>query len=162
MAWQADLLLLTLLLMANGAPVVAEALCRQRCAWTLDALLARGRGTGRVLFGAHKTLRGIVAALLAAAVGASLLGVSAAFGAAVGALAMVGDLASSLVKRRCGLRAGAQAPGLDQIPESALPTLVAVAVFDLGPWDVAAVVVGFALLESVLSRIWRRAFQARA
>ena len=153
MAWRVDLLLLGLLLAANGAPVLVAVLCGRRGAWTLDGLIGRGRA----LFGAHKTLRGIAAAVLAASATAYWLGQSAALGAAIGALAMVGDLASSFAKRRLGIMPGVQAPGLDQLPESLLPALAAVPVLGLGPWDVAVVVVGFGLLESVLSWLWRRA-----
>jgi len=38
-------------------------------------------------------------------------------------LALAGDAASSLIKRRLRLEPGAEFPGLDQIPEALLPLL---------------------------------------
>jgi CDP-2,3-bis-(O-geranylgeranyl)-sn-glycerol synthase len=46
-------------------------------------------------------------------------------GLVVALSAMAGDLVSSFLKRRMGLRPSSQAIGLDQIPESLLPLLAA-------------------------------------
>ena len=78
---------------------------------------------GARLFGAHKTWRGALAALLLCALIAPLLGHRIGLGLAFAALAMGGDLLSSLLKRRLRLAPGREVPGLDQIPEALLPLL---------------------------------------
>jgi CDP-diglyceride synthetase len=78
---------------------------------------------GRRLLGDHKTWRGLVAAVLACAVAAMILGYSVTLGIAFASLALAGDAASSLIKRRLRLQPGAEFPGLDQIPEALTPLL---------------------------------------
>jgi len=78
---------------------------------------------GRRLLGDHKTWRGLVAGMLACALAAWLLGYSISLGLAFAALALTGDAASSLIKRRLRLSPGREVPGLDQIPEALTPLL---------------------------------------
>ena len=66
---------------------------------------------GRTWFGTSKTVRGIVLAVLATTGAASLLGLGWKTGTLVGAMAMVGDLFASFVKRRLGLISSSQAIG---------------------------------------------------
>ncbi|WP_026868971.1 CDP-archaeol synthase [Inquilinus limosus] len=113
---------LALLAAANGAPVIAKSLFGRRCAWPLDF------GTrfidGRPLLGPSKTIRGVLLGTLAASVLAGPFGLDWTTGALVGMTAMAGDLLSSFVKRRLGLRSSGEAPGLDQVPESLIPLVV--------------------------------------
>lgn len=114
--------LVALLIVANGAPMVLSRVMASR------GLAVDGRlrlPDGRRLFGASKTWRGVGAAILSAAVFAWLLQFGLAFGAVFGAAAMIGDLFSSCLKRRLGLRSGDKALGLDQLPEGLLPSFVA-------------------------------------
>lgn len=92
---------------------------RRRAAWPIDG--GRVLPDGQRLFGASKTWRGLLAALLATAVAAVALGRGAAFGVEFAALAMAGDLGTSFVKRRLRKPSGANVPGLDQLPEALLP-----------------------------------------
>jgi CDP-2,3-bis-(O-geranylgeranyl)-sn-glycerol synthase len=62
-------------------------------------------------------------ALLAAAAAGGALEADIALGAAFGALALSGDLASSFAKRRLDLPAGRESVLLDTLPESLLPLL---------------------------------------
>jgi CDP-diglyceride synthetase len=142
---------LLLLLIANGAPVVAWKLLGARFGYPLDggAVL----GDGRRLFGPSKTIRGVVAAVAASALAATMLGVEATTGALLGLWAMAGDLASSLVKRRLGIAPSAMAVGLDQIPESLLPLLALRARLDLQWTGVAEVILAFVVLELLLSQV---------
>lgn len=142
---------LLLLILANGAPIVAKKVLASRLAFPLDG------GTvfldDRPLLGPSKTVRGIVVSVATTAAIAPLLGVSVAVGALVAGLAMIGDLLSSFVKRRLGLRPSAQAIGLDQVPESLLPLLVCRNMLSLTLIDVAATVVIFLVGELIVSRL---------
>src|ERR1700690_2598356 len=111
-----------LLTVANGAPVVAKKVLGARLAFPLDA--GAHFFDGQPLLGPSKTVRGVVISIVITAVLAPLLGLSLATGGLVAALAMIGDLFSSFVKRRLKFPSSSQAIGLDQVPESLLPLLV--------------------------------------
>jgi CDP-2,3-bis-(O-geranylgeranyl)-sn-glycerol synthase len=66
---------------------------------------------------------------------------------------MLGDLASSFVKRRLGRRTHSQALGLDQVPESLLPLLLLQERLALGAGEMALIVALFVALELMLSRL---------
>ncbi|KAA8983628.1 MULTISPECIES: CDP-archaeol synthase [Gammaproteobacteria] len=114
--------LVALLIVANGAPLVLSRILGTR-GYPVDCRLQLP--DGRRLFGASKTWRGLAVAIVAAAVVAWLFRLGFIFGAVFGAVAMLGDLLSSFVKRRFGLGAGDRARGLDQLPEGLLPNFVA-------------------------------------
>lgn len=143
--------LLTLLTLANGAPVIAKALIGARCSWPIDGGLRFI--DGRPLLGGSKTIRGILLAVLATAAGAPVVGLDPGTGALVGAAAMVGDLASSFAKRRMNLPPSSRAIGLDQVPESLLPALACRGALSLTAMDIAAAVLIFFIGEIVLSRL---------
>ena len=82
-----------------------------------------------------------------------MLGLPLVFGVAFGALSMAGDLISSFLKRRIGVKSSDSAHGLDQIPEAMLPTACLARPLGLGVWDVAVVGIGFLVLGIALSRI---------
>lgn len=67
--------------------------------------------------------------------------------------AMLGDLLTSFIKRRLGKPSSSMALGLDQIPESLFPMILAKYGFDLSWYSVALVVVLFFIIELLLSRI---------
>jgi CDP-diglyceride synthetase len=143
--------LLVLLAVANGTPLFAKKLLGDFLAHPVDGgLLFIDQ---RRLFGASKTIRGVVLALALTAVAAPWLGLDIAVGLAVGAAAMAGDLFSSFGKRRAGLPPSARATGLDQVPEALLPLLVCCIWLDLSLIDVAVGVAAFFLGEIVLSRL---------
>jgi hypothetical protein len=145
---------LALVLLANGAPVLATRLFGSFGGAPVD-----GGGVladGRPLFGRSKTWRGLALGVTAPTVGAPLLGVDCHVGALLGALAMAGDLASSFLKRRLGVPASGAAPGIDQVPESLLPMLGATSALGL---SLTEAVIGSALFwagEVVLSPILHR------
>jgi CDP-diglyceride synthetase len=146
----AILQILVLLTLANGAPVVAKKMLGNRLNAPLDCGLVLS--DGRPLFGRSKTIRGIVASILAATAGAPLIGLDLATGAIVAGTAMAGDLLSSFVKRRLDFKPSSQALGLDQVPESLLPMLAARAALSLTTLDIAAGVAIFLVGELLLSR----------
>ncbi|GAB6047728.1 hypothetical protein JCM19379_15530 [Methyloparacoccus murrellii] len=144
--------LMLLLLVANGAPVLLHRWLGARGAWPLDG----GRTSpvdGRRWLGPSKTWRGVAAALVATMLMAWLVSLPVMLGFWIGLAAMAGDLLSSLLKRRLGLASGAMALGLDQIPESLLPLLLARDSLGLGVAAIAAGVLLFLVLELALSRL---------
>lgn len=142
--------LLLLLACANTAPLVAKRCCPRLAAWPLDGGLRFV--DGRPLLGSSKTVRGVLAAVLATALAAPLLGLPPALGAAFGALAMAGDAAASFAKRRLGIAASGRAPGLDQLPEAWLPLAVLSAPLGLSAVEVIAIGGVFFALEIPLAR----------
>lgn len=146
--------LLLMLIISNAAPILARHLLGRRLAWPVDGG-RRGRD-GKPLLGPSKTWRGVVAAVVATTLTASLLGFGALFGALFGACAMAGDLTSSYIKRRRGLASSAQATGLDQLPEALLPMLLSHWWLNIGWLAVAAATVIFFLVVTQLSPLLYR------
>jgi CDP-2,3-bis-(O-geranylgeranyl)-sn-glycerol synthase len=143
--------LLLLLLIANGAPIIARRLLRGHCNWPVDA--GRMFMDGHPWLGPSKTVRGIVAAVLACVMGAELIGIPVMIGVLAAVGAMSGDLLSSFVKRRLGIPPSGMTLGLDQIPEALIPTLLIAEQLGLTfAWGVAVIVV-FMVLELSLSRL---------
>ncbi|PPQ28051.1 cytidylyltransferase family protein [Rhodopila globiformis] len=147
----AVLCVLVLLGAANGSPILAKKLLRDRFAAPLDG------GTilwdGRPLFGASKTIRGFLVSIVVTALVAVLLGYDWSLGALFGAASLAGDLLSSFLKRRLGLWLHDQASGLDQIPEALVPTLLLRNELGLSAGGIAVTVVAFVILALVLSRL---------
>ena len=114
--------LLLLLGVANGTPVLVRKVLKDRFAAPLDGGLQFF--DGRPILGTSKTIRGIVASILMTSIIGILLGFDFWLGASLASFSMLGDLASSFIKRRLGFGVHAQAFGLDQIPEALLPLLV--------------------------------------
>lgn len=143
--------LLVLLGLANGMPIFAKKLLDGRLAQPLDGGVTFF--DGRPLFGASKTIRGIVVSLLFTTVAAPLVGLDFGIGALVAGTAMAGDLFSSFIKRRLALAPSSRAPGLDQIPESVFPLLACRDALSLSAADIAAVAVIFFIGEHIVSRL---------
>jgi CDP-archaeol synthase len=143
--------LLILLTLANGAPVVAKLVLRNRFSLPLDG--NRKFFDGRPLFGPAKTVRGILVAIVVTTASAPLLGLHLEIGLLVGATAMAGDLLSSFLKRRLGLAASSRATGVDQIPESLIPLLACRQVLALTAVDIVVACGVFFAGELLLSRL---------
>jgi CDP-2,3-bis-(O-geranylgeranyl)-sn-glycerol synthase len=142
------------LALANGSPVIATRLLGGRWAWPLDG--GRLAGDGRRLLGPSKTIRGLVLGVLSVALAAALVGRAWWLGALFGAAAMLGDAASSFVKRRMAIEPSDRAVGLDQIPEALLPLLVCYAPLNLNAASVALLVALFTLAQVLVSPIMYR------
>jgi CDP-2,3-bis-(O-geranylgeranyl)-sn-glycerol synthase len=149
--WMLILRLLVLLGVANGTPIFAKKLLQDRVSTPLDGGLILP--DGEPLFGATKTIRGVILSIACTTGAAILLNLDWNTGATLAGMSMLGDLFSSFVKRRLHLPLHAQAFGLDQIPEALLPLLAVKEKFDLTSIDIAALVVVFVVLELALSRI---------
>ena len=144
--------LLILLVLANAAPVIARNILEERFAWPMDAGIRFF--DGQPLFGASKTIRGLVFSVVFTALGAWLMGLGWKIGAVVGSTSMAGDLFSSFIKRRFKMPASSRATGLDQIPESLFPLLVCQQALNLGVTEIVVVVVIFFVGNMVLSPLF--------
>ncbi len=143
--------LLFLLMLANGTPVIAKKILRDRCSYPLDGHLCFT--DGRPLLGRSKTIRGVVLAVLVTTAGGPLIGLGWEIGLLVGIFAMAGDVFSSFSKRRLGLPSSSRATGLDQVPESLFPLLACRGLLPLTAADIVVGVVIFIVGEVVLSRL---------
>lgn len=143
--------LLLLLMTANGAPILARKLLHQHGHQPIDG--GYRLRDGKPLFGASKTWRGLVAALLTTEATALTLNQPLGMGLHIAALAMTGDLLTSFIKRRLHIAPSAQATGLDQIPESLLPLLGVRTAFALDWTAVLVLTAAFVALDMVLSRL---------
>jgi len=142
---------LLLILIANGAPILARRLMGNTGACPLDT--GRQFIDGEPLFGNQKTVRGLLAALVLTTAAAMLLGLPASIGLLVGGGSMCGDLLTSFIKRRLHIAPSGRAPVLDQVPESLLPAWLAADAIGLDTLDMLIVVVMFILLGQFLSRL---------
>jgi len=112
-------ILVLLVVIANGAPVVFSLLMGHRWNAPLDGGLKLP--DQHPVLGKSKTIRGVLASVLATALLAPLFGFSPATGAGFACLAMLGDTCSSFIKRRLGIASSHFVLLLDQLPESLLP-----------------------------------------
>ncbi|MDX1558916.1 MAG: CDP-archaeol synthase [Marinobacter sp.] len=135
--------LFVMLVLANGAPVVAAGLLKNR--WSAPVDGGRLWSDGRPLFGESKTWRGVVSGALSCALFAWFTGLGFVFGFLFGLLGLAGDMLSSFIKRRLGMASSARAVGLDQIPEALLPMLLAMWWLPVSLWVVVFVVALFTL-----------------
>lgn len=148
------LALLVLLVVANGAPVVARRILRHRFSQPIDG--GRLWTDHRPVLGSSKTWRGLAFGMLATGLTGLALGLGLVFGLLFGLLALLGDLASSFSKRRLGLRDSARATGLDQLPEAILPLLLAMAWWGLAWYWALAVALAFMAVDMLLSPLLHR------
>lgn len=151
----APILALKLLLLigaANGAPIVGRRLLGDRYGMPVDGGCTLGFD-GQALFGASKTIRGVLLSVLTTTALAPMLGLALKVGLAIGLFAMAGDLLTSFVKRRLGMPPSAMAPPLDQAPEALLPLLAIRAELGLSGSDVVVLTAAFVVLGLLLSRV---------
>lgn len=141
---------LVLVVLANSTPVVVAWLAGAHGAWPLDGgLVLRD---GERLLGAHKTWRGLVSAALACGVAGHLMALPPLASAGLGVLAMAGDALSSFVKRRLRRGPGAWLPGVDQLPEAALPLIAGWGLLGLDAARFAGTLLAFTLAGAAASR----------
>lgn len=143
-----------LLMVANGAPIIARNLCGEHAARPIDG--GRRLLDGQRLFGQTKTWRGVLAAIVMTMLAGLPLGYAAWDLFLLATLSMSGDLFSSFVKRRLGMASSSRAPGLDQVPEALFPLLVLQQRLGLDGYAVAVSVTLFVLLDMWLSKLLHR------
>lgn len=152
--WLTHEQMLLLLLVANGSPLIVQALFPCRLNWRLDG--GHDFIDGHPLFGSTKTVRGVLGALTITPLASVLLGLGWQLGLLTGLFAMLGDLTSSFVKRRLGMPSSSMALGLDQVPESLFPLLASRLLVDLPLLQIAWLVGLFFVSELLLSRVLYR------
>jgi len=146
--------LFVMLVLANGVPVLVAKFLKERWAAPVDG--GQLWRDGRPLLGRSKTWRGLISGAAACALFAGFSGLGAGFGLLFGLLGLSGDLFSSFIKRRLGMESSARALGLDQVPESALPMLLAVYWVPVSGWSALVLVVVFTLSNILFSPLLYR------
>jgi len=146
--------LLLLIITANASPILVHKLLGRQYNHAIDT--GKRFFDGQPLLGHSKTWRGLIGSVLVTAIVAILLGYDATVGAAIGLLAMTGDLLSSFIKRRLKLPPSSMAPLIDQIPESFLPAVVMANIFGLDGKSVSVLVIVFIVFELAVSVILYR------
>jgi CDP-2,3-bis-(O-geranylgeranyl)-sn-glycerol synthase len=141
-------------MVANGAPIIARDIFKDLVSYPLDG--GKILYDGRPLFGPAKTIRGLLAAGLATGCAAPLVGLPMLLGVCLGLYAMCGDLMSSFMKRRLGIKSGGSALGLDQSLEALTPAVMLRTPFALQVTEIVIVVLAFFLIEIGLSRLLYR------
>jgi len=145
------LLLLLLLMIANTAAWLSALVFGSQFAAPLDFGITLRDGTR--LLGSHKTWRGLICAAIACGMVTENLQLGLLRGAVFGTLTLLGDAASSFVKRRLRMAPGTEVLGLDQLPEALLPLLVLQRPLDLGLIECLIIAATFALLDIAVTKI---------
>ena len=142
---------LLLIMVANVLPWAASRVLPRHWPAPLDYGL-RSRD-GRRLLGDHKTWKGLLVGTLGCGLTAMLTGPGLAIGAGFGALSLTGDALSSALKRRLRLAPGTEIPGLDQLPEALLPSIVFAGALGIGPAEIMASALAFLVLDILVTRV---------
>lgn len=150
-ALQQEIILLFWLMGVNGAPILMAKFAGKRFDYPIDC--NQLFFDGRPILGASKTFRGLIAALAISILIGSILALSLLTSLLFGALSMVGDMTSSFIKRRLGLRPSAMALGLDQIPESLFPLVGCQVLLGIDAEQIFLIVLAFLFIELPLSRV---------
>lgn len=150
-ALQQEIILLFWLMGVNGAPILIAKFADKWFDYPIDC--NQLFFDGRPILGASKTFRGLIAALAISILIGSILALSLLTSLLFGALSMVGDMTSSFIKRRLGLRPSAMALGLDQIPESLFPLVGCQVLLGIDAEQIFLIVLAFLFIELPLSRV---------
>lgn len=141
--------LLILIIIANGAPILVRMLLNQKLNTTVD--FGFKMADGNPVFGASKTWRGILATLLITPVVALIFNYPVEIGILIALGTISGDLFSSFVKRRLGMAPSSKALLLDQIPESLIPVLMMIQIFNLSLLGVLLIVFVFVVIDVIIT-----------
>jgi predicted MPP superfamily phosphohydrolase len=148
--------LVLFLLWINALPPLISMLFHDR--WNRPLDNGRLWRDQQPIFGPHKTIRGLIASLLAGIVAAPLLGITWWSGGIAALLAMSGDLLSSFIKRRGILASGTEIVILDQLFESLFPTFFLSIIMNLSWWQCAAILALFITIAYWSSHFWNFIF----
>lgn len=144
--------LLVLIIIANAAPIILRWLMKSRLNTAID--FGYRLADNNPLFGSSKTWRGAVGAVIFTSPAAVLLGYSLDTGIMIAVYAVLGDIFSSFIKRRLGMKPSSMAALLDQVPESLLPAVMLREAFELDAQSIIILVCVFIIAELLLSYIF--------
>ncbi|MCI0506424.1 MAG: CDP-archaeol synthase [Gammaproteobacteria bacterium] len=144
-------IVLLLIIIANGAPILIRYILGDRLTFPVDCF--RNFFDGKRLFGDSKTWIGLFSIPAFSIAAAWLLGLGMETGMLAGAGVMAGDLFSSFIKRRLGMKVSSMALGLDQIPESLFPLLLLRNTMNYGMLEIVIGVVSFIIIELLISQL---------
>lgn len=145
------LVVLLLIIVANGAPILVRFILGEHLSSPVD--FNHNFIDGKRIFGNSKTWVGFFSIPILSILAAWILGLATEIGVLLGIGVMLGDLFSSFTKRRLGMRESSMALGLDQIPESLFPLLLVSSVFDFTLYEIVVGVVSFIIIELLVSRV---------
>ncbi len=148
-----ELKLFALLVIVNGAPIVARNMFPL---WNVAIDGGRKAWDKRAWLGKSKTWRGIIAGTSAGMLTAVLLGFPWLHGLLLSTVSLSGDLLTSFIKRRLDLKPSSQAPILDQFLEVSLPLGVAQYLYPLPTLNALGVLVAFVLFNWGISPLLYR------
>ncbi len=140
------------LFLVNSLPPIASVVFGDRYGLAIDG--GRLWFDGRPIFGRHKTIRGIIAGVTGGTLAFYLLGVSWWVATIAALLAMIGDLASSFIKRRSTFASGEDVVVLDQIFEALFPLLFLNQYLDLDLQQNVSILFLFIATAYWSSRFW--------
>lgn len=146
--------ILLVIVAANGAPILIHIWVEPRINYPVDFNFKFFDGNR--LFGNSKTWIGVASIILVATGLSWSFGLGWQTGLLAGLGVASGDLLSSFIKRRLGMRSSSMALGLDQIPESLFPFFLLMNRFNLSMIDILLGVLCFTILELIISRILYR------
>lgn len=141
--------LLFIIIIANGAPILARMLFNNHLNTAVD--FGTKMADGNSIFGTSKTWRGVFATLLISPIAVLTFGYTAEIGILIAIGIISGDLFSSFVKRRLGMAPSSKAPLLDQIPESLIPALMMMHIFNLSLLSVLFLVFAFTVIDMIIT-----------
>jgi CDP-2,3-bis-(O-geranylgeranyl)-sn-glycerol synthase len=142
---------IALLIVSNGTPVIVNKVLGNRYRCPIDSGLKLS--DGRRIFGNTKTWRGLCSSVFVTLAVAPLLNIDLLIGGLFGALAMLGDLVASFIKRRLERKESSRARGIDTVPESFLPVWFLKEPLALGTVDLIVIVGLFFLIQEFVSPI---------
>jgi len=148
-----EIKLFILIVIANGAPIIAREISTKFLGGDNSCPVDGGLKLpdNYYLFGPSKTVRGIFASLLFTAVTGLLLNIPVPVSLSIALFAMLGDLLSSFIKRRLNKAPGYNMPGIDQIPESLIPLLAVRSQLELDMLAIVLIVLSFIVADLVVS-----------
>ena len=152
--WLCVFKVLLLLIIANGAPILARNFFKARYVKPIDfgvVLFDK-----HPLFGSSKTWRGLFASVFMTGILALSLGMTFQLGVFFGIWGMLGDLSASFTKRRLGYAESSRLRVIDTMPESILPVLAMHEQLGLMIFDGILSVVLFCILEVIVSPLLYR------
>jgi CDP-archaeol synthase len=143
-----------LLFAANAVPWMLGHVLGSR--WNTPVDCGQRAWDGERVFGAHKTWRGLLSGTLATGIVAQVFGLRFALGLGFGALSLLGDLASSCIKRRLRLTPGSELFGVDQLLEALLPLAIFAQALHLKTSHLLVAAIGFSMFDLLATRVRQR------